>query len=172
MAVTRFQFFGEALRAVGWADRAERAFRSGADRLTAAGETGWNSTQHALLALVLCDLGRFDDAEEEAGRSLQIAAEDDFASQCEWRMARARVLSHRREHEAALALADEAVAIVEPTDYLPMKAECHEVRAGVLAAMGRAADAADELRIALELFERKGVVPAIERVRGTLASSH
>ena len=72
----------------------------------------------ALLALALCDAERFDDAERFVQRSRELSAEDDFASQAVMRMARARILSHRGNHEDALATVDEAIAITESTDYL------------------------------------------------------
>ena len=43
-------------------------------------------------------------------------------------MARAQVLSYRKDFDAALVLADEAVAIIGVTDYLNWQGEAHEVR--------------------------------------------
>ena len=94
-------------------------------------------------------------------RSREFSAEDDFASQAAWRMAQARVLSHRGEHDEALRLADEAVGINEATDYLTWQAESDEVRGMVLAAAGRMEEAQEAYDRALERFERKGVVPAV-----------
>ena len=119
---------------------------------------------------MLCDLERFDEAEANVNRSRELSAEDDFASQAAWRMAQARVLSHRGEHEEAVALADEAVAINQTTDYLTWQAESDEVRGMVLANAGRLEEARAAFGRSLERFERKGVVPAVERVRGRLAS--
>ena len=69
--------------------------------------TGWgrpafNSTITELLAQVLCDQGRYDEAESFAERSRGLTAEDDFASQSGWRMAKARILAHRGEVDEAL----------------------------------------------------------------------
>src|SRR4029453_4527944 len=97
---------------------AERGFRLGVERFDAVGETGFNSTMTALLAEGLCDPQRFDEGEANVHRSRELSAEDDFASQAAWRMAQARVLSHRGEHDEAVALADEAVAINQTTDSL------------------------------------------------------
>ena len=135
----------------------------------ALGETGFNSTMTALLASVLCDLGRFDEAEANVERSRELSADDDFASQAAWRMAQARVLSHRGEHDEALRLADEALAINERTDYLTWQGESDEVRGMVLAAAGRTDEAREAYGRALERLERKGVVPAVERVRARIA---
>jgi len=164
-----YQGRGEAERFLGHPDRAEQQFRAGVEQWDALGETGFNSTMTALLASVLCDLGRFEEAEANAARSRELSAEDDFASQAAWRMARARVVSHRGEHDEALALADEAVAINATTDYLTWQAESDEVRGMVLAAAGRTDEAIAAYGVALERFERKGAVPAAARTRTRIA---
>ena len=84
-------------------------------------------------------------------------------------MAQARVLSHRGEHDEALRLADEALAINERTDYLAWQGDSDEVRGMVLTTAGRMDEARDAYGRALERFERKGVVPAAERVRARIA---
>ena len=119
----------------------------------------------ALLAMTLCDLGRFDEAEEFVQRSRTMTAEDDFASQSEWRIAKARVLSSRGVHDEALALADEAIEIADATDYLVWQGECYEVRGMVRAAAGRGDEAAAAYAEALIRYERKGNVVAADRVR-------
>ena len=164
-----YQGRGEAERFLGHPDRAEQQFRQSVEQWDALGETGFNSTMTALLASVLCDLGRFDEAEANVNRSRELSADDDFASQAAWRMAQARVLSHRGEHDEALKLADEALATNEATDYLAWQAESDEVRGMVLTAAGRTDEAQEAYDRALERFERKGVVPAVERVRARIA---
>jgi hypothetical protein len=62
-------------------------------------------------------------------------------------------------------MADSALGFVQPTDYVGMIGEAHEVRGIVLAAAGRAGEATAALRDALASFERKGIVPQIARVR-------
>jgi tetratricopeptide (TPR) repeat protein len=165
-----FQTRGEAARVLGRLDQAEAIFREAVAFWDARGETAFNSTLTALLALVLCDLERFDEAEDQAARSRDLSADDDFASQAVWRMARARVRSDRDDHMGGLEDADQAVSILDATDYIAWQAEGYEVRGMVLAASGRSADATADLERSIELFERKGVVPAVERVRGHLAS--
>jgi class 3 adenylate cyclase/tetratricopeptide (TPR) repeat protein len=164
-----YQGRGEAERYLGHLDRAEQQFRAGVEQWDALGETGFNSTMTALLATVLCDLGRFDEAGTYARRSRELSADDDFASQAEWRMAQSRVLSHRGEHEEALAVVDEAIAINARTDYLTWQAESDEVQGIVLSGAGRTDEAAEAFERARERFERKGAVPAVERVRARIA---
>ena len=48
---------------------------------------------------------------------------DDYATQVEWRGTRAKVLARRGEFDAAVALAEEAVALAEDTDYLNLQGD-------------------------------------------------
>jgi tetratricopeptide (TPR) repeat protein len=169
-AINTSQIVGETLRLQGRPDEAERVFREMHETYEALGETGFNSTISALLAQTLCDLGRFDEAEAMASRSRELSAEDDFASQAAWRMARARVLAQRGELDEGLRLADEAVEINERTDYLDWQGEGLEVRGLVLAAAGRDDDAREAFEQALERYERKGNVVSAGRVRERLGS--
>jgi class 3 adenylate cyclase/tetratricopeptide (TPR) repeat protein len=164
------QGVGEMLRLEGRLGDAERHFREMHEEYEAVGETGFNSTITALLAMTLCDQGRFDVAEEFVERSREMTAEDDFASQSEWRIAKARILSSRGVHDEALALVDEAIEIADATDYLVWQGECHEVRGIVLAAGGRDEDARAAYEEAVDRFERKGNVIAAARARERLAS--
>ncbi len=164
------QVLAETERLLGDPVRAERYLLRAVEGFDALGETGYNSTVTALLALALCDQGRFDEADAWVARSRELGATDDFATQAAWRMARSRILSHRGGHEEAIALADEAVAILEPSDYLAWRAEGEEVRGIALASAGRVDEARVAFGAALELFERKGVVLAIARLRERLAA--
>jgi len=117
----------------------------------------------ALHAMALCHLGRFDEAERQVDRSRELAAADDWATQVAWRCTKARILSSRGEH-------GEAVESAERTDYLDFTAETHRTRGTVLAAAGRADEARAAFDRAIELYDRKGAVPAAERVRAERAS--
>ena len=162
------QVDGEALRLRGKYAQAERLFRFLIETLDAMGETGFNSTIRGLLAGTLCDLERFEEAEAVASRSRELASDDDFATQAYWRMARARVLAHRAEFDEAIRLADEAIEITDPTDYLVDQGDAREVRGLVLEAAGRGDDARAAYEEALDRFERKGNVVAAGRVRKRL----
>jgi tetratricopeptide (TPR) repeat protein len=169
-AIPSNQAIGETLRLQGRLSEAERLFREIIEHYDEMGETSLNSTICERLAQVLCDQGRFDEAELYADRSRAMAAEDDFAAQAGWRMARARISSHRGEVDEALRLADEAVSIVGDTDYLAWQGDAHEVRGSVLDAAGRGDDARAAYETAVERFERKGNVVAAARVRDRLAA--
>ncbi|HET9671711.1 MAG TPA: tetratricopeptide repeat protein, partial [Actinomycetota bacterium] len=168
--VTTGQVVGETLRLEGRLDEAERVFRAMNEAYDAMEEKGFNSTVCAVLAHVLCDLGRFDEAEPWAGRSREMSADDDFASQSTWRTARARVLADRGRFDEAVALVDEALTIAEQTDYLDWEAQGHEVRGTVLAGAGRIDEARAAFAASLDLFERKGNVVAAARLRDRIAA--
>jgi tetratricopeptide (TPR) repeat protein len=168
LRVTSNQWVGECMRLVGRFEDAERFFRRGVQGLDRLGETGFNSTMTAMLALTLSDLGRWDEAEGFVERSREMSAPDDFAAQAEWRQARARILAFRGRPAEALVLLDEVVQLVESTDYLTMKADTRELRGHVLAALGRIDEARAALGRAMRDFERKGSLLAVARVRARL----
>ena len=151
--------------ALGHHEEAERGYRQGVDLLDRLGETGYNSTMLAGLALALCHQGRFDEAGDVTRRSEELTAEGDFASEAGWREARALIMSSRGEHDAAIAFADAAVGHVERTDYLDMIGEAHEIRGDVLAVSGRLDEARGAYDAASSRYERKGIVPRIARIR-------
>ena len=165
MKVPTTQVVGETLRLEGRLDEAERVFREMNEAYDAMEEKGFNSTVCAVLAHVLCDQGRFEEAESFARRSRDMSADDDFASQSEWRTAQARVLVDRGRFDEALSLVDEALEVAEETDYLDWQGQGHEVRGIVLASAGRGDDARAAYGAALERFERKGNVVAAARMR-------
>src|SRR6478672_11504974 len=62
-------------------EASERAFRFNYESLEGMGDEGHKSTAAALLGRMLCDLGRFEEAEEYVEIALRIGAEDDLATQ-------------------------------------------------------------------------------------------
>jgi class 3 adenylate cyclase/tetratricopeptide (TPR) repeat protein len=166
--ITTSQITAETLRLEGRLQEAEGVLREMHEVYDSMGETAFNSTICSLLGHVLCDQGRFDEAEGFAARSRELASEDDFASQGDWRLVRARVLSERGSYDDALTLADEGVAIMDATDYLDWQGGGHEVRGGVLVGAGRGDDARAAYEQAIDRFESKGNVVAAARVRARL----
>jgi len=79
------------------------------------------------------------------------------------------VLARRGEFDAALALAQEAVALGEESDFLPARAGAMEDRAKVLYMAGSPEEARIALERATELYEEKGNLLAADRTRGLLA---
>ena len=72
--------------------------------------------------------------------------------------------------ESALQLAREAVDVVEPTDWLNLRADTMMDLAEVLELAGKTNDAAARIEQALALYERKGNLVMAERARARLAN--
>ena len=153
-------------------ERAEHVLRRGHDLLVEIGDVGVRSTVDAVLADVLFHQGHYDEALELAENSRAIGATDDLDSQPRWRAARARVLSYRGEHDEALALLEEAVALVEPIDFLELKAYVHDVLAEALERVGRIDEALDARERAIAFHEQKGNVVSAARSRSALDDLH
>jgi tetratricopeptide (TPR) repeat protein len=150
-------------------DRAEYVLRRGHDHLVGIGDTGVRSTVDGILGNVLFLLGRDDEALELAEESRSIASRDDLDSQPRWRVVRARVLGKTGQFDEALALLDEAVAIVEPLDFLEVKGFVHDVLAELLLQVGRAEEARAAVERAIGFHELKGNVVSAGRSRTALA---
>src|SRR5581483_5449726 len=111
----------------------------------------------------------YDEAEALAERGRELTDADDVSSQIFWRQARALVQSARRVHDDAERLAREAVAWAKRSDSPMMQGAALNVLADVLHAAGRSEDAAAAWIEALDLYERKEVIPLARQVRGRLA---
>jgi class 3 adenylate cyclase/tetratricopeptide (TPR) repeat protein len=107
----------------------------------------------------LCQLGRFDEAEQFAERARALEEEHDPGMETEswhtWRQVLARVYAHRGEMAEAERLAREAVALSERNDSLDVQCLALWDLAEVLAAAQRSAEAADALGQALNRCQRK-----------------
>jgi tetratricopeptide (TPR) repeat protein len=140
----------------------------GAQALRAMGETGFFSTASNNVARILLLLGRDEEADEWTRLSEANAAEDDAASQMDYRGIRAVVLARRGDLAGAERLAREAVAIAEQTDYWQMHGDVLMDLAEVLRLAGRNDEAADAARHALALFEQKEHVLRVASTRAFL----
>jgi tetratricopeptide (TPR) repeat protein len=161
---------GDVYRLAGELDTAEGRIRTLWDRTGALGETGFRSTVGGQLAEVLAELGRDAEASAILAEVDTIISPDDFEPQSRIRWVRAMLLVRQGRMEDAVALAREAVRIVEPTEYLDHRADAHRVLGSVLAASGRRDDAESAWRTALELYDRKGDVVSAASVRTYLGS--
>ncbi|MGH2679229.1 MAG: ATP-binding protein [Actinomycetota bacterium] len=149
---------------------AEREFRLGIEALRSVGDLGFLSSQAAELGQVLYEQGRLEEAEEMAGFAQRSGASEDISTQVPWRGVRAKLLARRGEFEPAIALVEEAVAMMEGSDFVENRAEALSDLAEVLQLSGRADEAVAPLREALGEVERKGVLPLVERIRSRLAA--
>jgi hypothetical protein len=85
------------------------------------------------------------------------------------RQIQAEVLSARGQHQEAEALAREAVAIMEATDYLAFRGGALVHLARVLQAAGKGADAVEAARRAIDLYEAKGATFFADSTRKLIA---
>jgi tetratricopeptide (TPR) repeat protein len=152
----------------GDAEAAERELRTGYGLLEQMGEKGYLSTVAAELAQALYEQRRFNESERFTHVSQELGPLDDFATQVEWRGTRAKLLAMRGELEAAVALAEEAVALAADTDYLNLQGDACKDLAEVLSLGGRVGEAASRWREALEIYERKGNTVSAGRVKAML----
>jgi class 3 adenylate cyclase/tetratricopeptide (TPR) repeat protein len=171
------QFGNELLRAgsnmgrafvelrAGRLDAAEAATRQGIEVLERLGEQGFLSTTVGLLAETLCRQGRYDEAEELARRTAELAIVDDFDPIFRWRAVLARVMAQRGEFVEAEKLAREGVEIVEQTDWHLHRGEAFTALGEVLELAGRADEARAIYEQAIEAFELKGSLPDLEATR-------
>jgi hypothetical protein len=142
--------------------------RNACDALEAIGNTGELST-YAPTLRVLCALGRYDEAELLAQRGRELGDPEDVMTQELWRQAQALVHSARGQH-AAERLAREAVDFSLRSDSPLQQGNALFDLAEVLAAAGRRDEAAAALREALDLYERKPIIPLARRTRERLAT--
>jgi len=148
--------------------RAEQELREGYEALERLGETGYRSTVVALLAEAVRAQDRLGEAVRLSEASERAAARDDLDSQAGWRNVRARAFAQQGDLTEAERLARESVALVEPTDFLIVRAESYSALADVLRLSERRKEAAAALEEALRLYQLKGDVVSATKTRATL----
>jgi class 3 adenylate cyclase/tetratricopeptide (TPR) repeat protein len=150
-------------------EAAERLLRSGYELLASLGEKGYLSTAAGQLARCMALLGRIEEAEELAGVSEDAAATDDVYSQIVWRQARALALARRGRSDEALALAQDIVALAEPSDDCRLVSMACEDVAEVYRLADRTGEAAAALERAIDVWDRKAAPFVADRLRARLA---
>jgi tetratricopeptide (TPR) repeat protein len=144
--------------------------RAGCDALEASGRMSELSTALPELGRILCDLGRYDEAEALAQRGRELGDVEDISTQQVWRQTQALVYSARGLHTEAEQLAREAVDFSLRTDSPWHRGDAHCDLAEVLNAAGRRDEAVAAWQEALDCYERKEIIPLARRVRERLAS--
>ena len=163
-----YEFGGEIeLMAADFA-AAERSFREAFDVHQRTGDEAHGSTVAAYLSVALSRSGRFDEADELAGRARAIGAEDDLATQACARSAQALVRSARGQHEEARRLAREAVDLYAGAQCPWFHGDALMVLADVSVAAGLSDEAAEAARAAAATYERKGHEPGAAAARALL----
>ncbi len=151
-------------------EHAAELMQTSYEQMTATGDRAFASTVAAWLAVALLELGRDEEAWQYATIGRETAAADDVASQVDGGRIQARLLARRGDVPGAEALAREAVAMAAATDYLYSHGDTLVDLAHVLYAAGKRSEAVETARGGLELYERKGVIPACDRTRALIAA--
>ena len=150
-------------------ETAEAFWRVSCQLLGELGEQSHLSTRLAELAQKsLYPQGKYEEAERFARLAEETGASDDIETQARWRGALAKVLG-RSDPDTAEILVREAIGLVEETDLLELHGDIFMDEAEVLRLIGRGDEARTVLEEALAVYERKGIVPEIGRVRGLLS---
>ena len=152
---------------------AELELRADDAALAEIDERYFRSTVVGMLAGVLVELGRFEDAAAAVETARDLADEDDALSQILWRTAHARLLAEADNPDEAVAQAESAVALAADGDDIDLLGDVKSALGEVLLRAGRRDMAEPPLREALALYERKEDVASASRVRlrlETLAS--
>jgi Flp pilus assembly protein TadD len=141
----------------------------GLGRLEEMGEKAFVSSSAALLAEVLYQQGRQEDAARFVNRSKETAAPDDLAAQITWRMVQAKILTTTGHLEDAETLARHAVALAAETDWSTYHAAACAALGEVLRECGRLEEAERVIGEALRLYGAKENVVAVKEVQALLA---
>jgi predicted ATPase/class 3 adenylate cyclase len=149
----------------GTPEAAEPALRSGYETLYEMGDRALVATIAGFYAQALCARGAWEEAARYSRAGEAAASPDDVVAQMLWRMTRAKILAHEGELERAEGLAREAVKLGEPTDMLSTRGDALRDLADVLMLAGRPDEALGALDEAAALYERKGNLASLRRVR-------
>jgi tetratricopeptide (TPR) repeat protein len=144
---------------------AEAAIRTSYDTLKSKGEKARLSSRAALLARVVYQLGRYDEAMDLADEADSVSTLDDMEPQIWLRGVRAKVLARGGRFEDAERVARENARLAEETDWPGYTGTAWTDVVEVLHLAGRPDDAAAAARRAEDLFEEKGDVVSLDRVR-------
>jgi hypothetical protein len=149
---------------------AERDLTAGIEILQGLGETGVLSTLASMRADARYRLGRLVEMESDIRLARSTGAPTDIATQASWRWVAARAAADAGRIPEAKALIGEAIEMIEPTDFLEMRAETFESAAHVALRAGETDAWRASLERALAEHERKGSLVGAKRVRVLLAN--
>jgi tetratricopeptide (TPR) repeat protein len=148
---------------------AEEILREANAVLDATGDKAVQSTILALLGDALYDQGRYLEAEGVVAASEAISSPEDATDLVHLATLKGRLFARRRDYVHAEQAAREALAMAADSTLSFVLEDALMGLAEVLLLAGRAAEARKPAQQALELCERRGLVPAAERVRQFLA---
>jgi tetratricopeptide (TPR) repeat protein len=169
LAVHSFSMAPLELRA-GDPDAAEREVRAGLEILQGTGERARAGHLAGLLAGILAEQGRLDEADEYLAVARETIPEIDVSGLAQLKISTARVLARRGELEEAVRLAAEAAALMDRTQELLNMPDFLMWQAEVLELAGRVEDAKAALTKAADAAARKGAVVNERRAAERLAA--
>lgn len=143
--------------------------RAGLKQLTELGEHAYASTVAADLANSLIRLGRDDEAEAALLTARELCPPGDIGTIVNSDLAEARLHLRRGRLEDAERVVDRSLEVAATTDFWEYRGAGHEVRALILGAAGRRAEATEALEIAVQAYRDKGASVAEGRARALLA---
>jgi predicted ATPase/class 3 adenylate cyclase len=149
----------------------EAAERAGSEQYRVLEEMGSKDilpTCAGFLADHVYAQGKYEEADRLTHISEDLAEEEDLPSQISWRVTRARVLAQRGDPDAE-RIAREAIALAEKTDDYHWHGNAELALAEVLRLSGRTDEAVAAAERGLALYERKGIVPLVERTRALIS---
>ncbi len=127
------------------------------------------TTHRAMLADVVCALGRYDEAEVEARKVAAEAPEEDLVAQVLWRSALSRALGRRGSAAEAEALAAQSLALSAGVEFPFLRVASLTAAAEVEAAAGRVSVARRLLDEGRGIMGAKGNVAEVARIQGLAA---
>lgn len=149
---------------------AERQLRTSIDALHAMGDRAFSSTLAVFLASAVYEQGRYDEVMEWTTVAEATASSDDAVTQAWLRSVKSRMSARTGDIKTGLSLAREAVEITDATEFPAAKADVREGLAEVLWLSGRESEARRAVEEAAALYEAKGFLVPIERLRSRFAS--
>ena len=149
---------------------AERELRPACERLEAMGERGYLASAVPQLLEALYRQGRLEEALtlSEHWQADDLTVPEDIDAQVGWRAIRGKLLAHGGHLDEAEALTREAHALCAGTEDLELRARALADLAEVLRLAARPQESRTALEEAVRLHERKGNLPAAERIRRRL----
>jgi predicted ATPase/class 3 adenylate cyclase len=142
---------------------AEREARADYEFLERQGETYFLATMAAMLARVVRDQGRDDEALALTQTAEGFAGEDDLDAQVFWRSVRAPILARAGKGHEAETLAVAALELARKTEYLGLQADALFELAVVRQLNGSKQQARDTLAEACSAYRAKGDRVSLER---------
>jgi tetratricopeptide (TPR) repeat protein len=149
---------------------AERAARQSCEQLERLGEHSFLSTEACELAEALYALGRYGEAEQWALRGLQLGGRDDLATQVMGLGVRSRLLAHKGQASAALALAEQADSLARTSDSPRDHGDAALQLAEVMHLTGDRTRASELTQRAIECYQRNGMTARVARARRLTAA--